>query len=194
MYLETVTAMFMEGIDSFVKAAKAYAGSNVPSSKGYIHCPCVDCKNEKAFRIRDIEQIRYHLLSRGFMKNYKVWNMDGGEGDNLPKETIQGPLSETTTNETLQQTIHETVSETVQEAVHEPVSETMQETINETSHDTLLDTKVIDALDKMICYGELEFLDARNLNKLEQMGKDAKTPLFNGSSITKLDANLCYLR
>jgi hypothetical protein len=42
MYLETVTAAFVEGIDSFVKAAKAYAGSNVPSSKGYIYCPCVD--------------------------------------------------------------------------------------------------------------------------------------------------------
>jgi hypothetical protein len=34
MYLETVTAAFVEGIDSFVKAAKVYAGSNVLSSKG----------------------------------------------------------------------------------------------------------------------------------------------------------------
>jgi hypothetical protein len=57
MYMETMTATFVEGIDSFVKAAKAYVGSNVPSSKGYIHYPCVDCKNEKAFRIRDVEQI-----------------------------------------------------------------------------------------------------------------------------------------
>ena len=57
MYLETVTAAFVEGIDSFVKAAKVYVGNNVSSSKGYIHCPCVDCKNEKAFRIRNIEQI-----------------------------------------------------------------------------------------------------------------------------------------
>jgi len=59
------------------------------------------------------------------MKNYKVWNMHGEEGDNLPEETIQGPLPETTTNETLQQTILETVGETMQEIVHEPVSETM---------------------------------------------------------------------
>jgi hypothetical protein len=57
MYLETVTAVFVEGIDSFVKATKAYAGSNVPSSKGYIYCPCVDYKNEKAFRIHDVKQI-----------------------------------------------------------------------------------------------------------------------------------------
>ena len=125
MYLETVATAFMEGIDSFVKAAKAYAGNNVPCSKGYIHCPCVDCKNEKAFRIHDVEQIRYHLLSRGFMKNYKIWNMHGEEGDNLPEKTIQGLLSETTANETLQQTVHETIGETMQETVHEPVSETL---------------------------------------------------------------------
>jgi hypothetical protein len=93
MYLETVIAAFVEGIDSFVKATKVYAGSNVLSSKGYIHCPCVDYKNEKAFRIRDVERIQYHLLSRGFMKNYKVWNMHGEEGDNLPEETVQGPFA-----------------------------------------------------------------------------------------------------
>jgi hypothetical protein len=45
------------------------------------------------------------------------------------------------------------------EIVHELVSETMQVTINETCHDTLLDTEVLDALDKMIRDGELEFLD-----------------------------------
>ena len=57
MYLEIVAAAFVEGIDSFVKATKVYAGNNVASSKGCIHCPCVDCKNEKAFRIHDVEQI-----------------------------------------------------------------------------------------------------------------------------------------
>jgi hypothetical protein len=47
------------------------------------------------------------------MKNYKVWNMHSVEGDNLPEETIQGPLPKTAANETLQQTIHETIGETV---------------------------------------------------------------------------------
>ena len=62
----------------------------------------------------------------------------------------------------------------MQETVHELVSEAVQETTNETGRDTLLDTKVLDALDKMICDGEPEFLDERNLKKLEQMRKDAK--------------------
>lgn len=72
-------------------------------------------------------------------------------------------------------TIHETVSQTVQETVHELVSETMNGTINETGHDTLLETEVLDTLDKMICDGEPECLGARNLMKLAQMRKDAKT-------------------
>jgi hypothetical protein len=36
------------------------------------------------------------------MKNYKVWNMHGEEGDNLLEETIQGPLPEIAVNETIQ--------------------------------------------------------------------------------------------
>jgi hypothetical protein len=99
--MDVLATPFVEGIDSFVKASKVYARNNVLNSKGYIHCPCVDCKNEKAFRIHDVKQIRYHLLSRGLMKNYKVWNMHGEEGDNLPEETVQGLLPETVANETL---------------------------------------------------------------------------------------------
>ena len=57
----------------------------------------------------------------------------------------------------------------------------------------MLDTEVLDALDKMIRDGELEFLDVRNLKKLEQMRKDAKAPLFNGSSMTKLESYLLLL-
>jgi hypothetical protein len=76
MYLDTMSAPFVDGIDSFVNAAKAYVENNV-RSKGYIHCPCVDCKNEKAYRICSVKTIQYHLLCRGFMKNYKVWNIHG---------------------------------------------------------------------------------------------------------------------
>jgi hypothetical protein len=69
----------------------------------------------------------------------------------------------------------------------------MKETINETCHDTLLYTEVLDALDKMIRDGEPEVLDARNLKKLEQMRKDAKIPMYNGSTMTKLEPNLLLL-
>jgi hypothetical protein len=46
MYFEPMSAKFMEGIDSFVKAAMGYMANNVWGD-GYIHFPCVDCKNQK---------------------------------------------------------------------------------------------------------------------------------------------------
>ena len=56
-----------------------------------------------------------------------------------------------------------------------------------------VDANVVDALDKMIRDGEPEFLDAINLKMLEQMRKDARTPLYSYFSVTKLEANLLLL-
>jgi hypothetical protein len=42
----------------------------------YICCPCVDCCSEK--KTQDIEEIREHLLVRGFMSGYTYWT-DHGE-------------------------------------------------------------------------------------------------------------------
>jgi hypothetical protein len=41
----------------------------------YICCPCVDLCNEK--KARDIEEIREHLLVRGFMSGYTCWTEHG---------------------------------------------------------------------------------------------------------------------
>ena len=57
----------------------------------------------------------------------------------------------------------------------------------------MADDGVSDDLDQMIRDGEPEFLDAKNLKKLEQMRKDAKTPLYQGSSVTKLEADMLLL-
>jgi hypothetical protein len=72
--LETMSSPFVEGIDYFVNAAKVYVTNNV-QSKGYTNFPCVDYKNENVYKC--VEQIRFRLIRRGFIKNYKVWNMHG---------------------------------------------------------------------------------------------------------------------
>ena len=59
MYLKIMSATFVEGIDSFVKAIMVYVANNV-QGQGYIHCPCVDSKNEKNFK--NIEQKRFHVF------------------------------------------------------------------------------------------------------------------------------------
>jgi len=59
--------------------------------------------------------------------------------------------------------------------------------------ETLVADDVVDALDQMIRDGEPEFLDEKNLNKLEQMRIDAKTQLYPCCSVSKLEANLMLL-
>jgi len=51
----------------------------------------------------------------------------------------------------------------------------------------------VDALDQMIRDGEPDFLDEKNLKKLEQMRIDARTPLYPSCSVSKLEANLMLL-
>ena len=49
-----------------------------------MHCPCVDCLNQKKFGQRD--NIFHHLITRGFKKNYMCWNKHGEEGLNEDKD------------------------------------------------------------------------------------------------------------
>ena len=57
----------------------------------------------------------------------------------------------------------------------------------------LVANDVVDALDQMIRDGEPEFIDEKNLKKLEQIRIDAKTPLYPCCSVSKLEANLMLL-
>ena len=54
-----------------------------------MHCPCVDCLNQKKFGQWD--NIFHHLITRGFKKNYMCWNKHGEEGLN---EDEDGCLNE----------------------------------------------------------------------------------------------------
>jgi len=53
--------------------------------------------------------------------------------------------------------------------------------------------EVVDALDQMIDAGKPDFLDEKNQKKLEEMRKHAKTLLYNGSTVTKLEADILLL-
>ena len=55
---------FVHGVDSFVKTAWAYCVNRLQDDD-HVYCPCVDRRNQKQFH--NIEQIRCHLLVRGFM-------------------------------------------------------------------------------------------------------------------------------
>jgi len=88
---------FVNGVDSFVQTAKAH--KNIQDD-GNVYCPCIDCKNQKQFG--NVEQIRFHLLFRGFMPNYQVWNKHGEVGETMHsvQEDRHATMEETTTPET----------------------------------------------------------------------------------------------
>src|SRR6187551_978788 len=178
MYVASSNDSFVNGVDSFVNVARSYQ-----TSDGYQYCLCIDCKNQKQFQ--NIEQIRRHLLCRGFMANYRVWNKHGEEGE----------------NEATQPNVVDKLRKTFQEATRGENEATQPNDTGNVDHgsfmdnfaETLADDDVMDGIDQMIRDGEPECLDAKNLKKLEQMRQDAKTPLYHGCSMSKLQADLLLL-
>jgi hypothetical protein len=50
----------------------------------HIYCPCMDCKNVVVFDYT--EKIIYHLVCRGFVKDYIIWTKHG-DGSSSPYTT-----------------------------------------------------------------------------------------------------------
>jgi hypothetical protein len=71
-----VSQCFIEGLETFLETVVEYKKPKNMSDVHYICCPCIDCCNQK--KTRDIEEIREHLLVRGFMSGYTCW-MEHGE-------------------------------------------------------------------------------------------------------------------
>ena len=70
MHLSRMDKRYMHGVSQVITNAKAHAGNENP-----IFCPCKDCKNQRNFH--QVESIRAHLITRGFMPNYTIWTMHG---------------------------------------------------------------------------------------------------------------------
>jgi hypothetical protein len=77
MYVSNqMSQCFIEWLETFLETAVEYKKEENMSDVHYIWCSCVDCCNEK--KTQDIEEIREHLLVRGFMSEYTYW-MEHGE-------------------------------------------------------------------------------------------------------------------
>ena len=67
---------FLVEVSKFIDVARAHAAS---LGRKEIICPCVDCKNKKVFTVP--EEIKSHLVKRGFTPDYKVWCHHGELAD-----------------------------------------------------------------------------------------------------------------
>lgn len=68
---EGISDQYLRGVDEFIDFAKSKPDF---LSGDRIRCPCVRCKN-CLYQVTD--DIRFHLYSRGFMDNYRVWVAQG---------------------------------------------------------------------------------------------------------------------
>ena len=80
------------------------------------------------------------------------------------------------------------------ETILETVNVGVEETIAVLGNESLAYNEVVEALAEMIDAGKLDFLDEKNQKKLEDMRKHAKTPLYNGSTMTKMEADILLLK
>ena len=123
------------------------------------------------------------------MPNYMVWMKHGEEGKNPPDEQASAGIRNHNKDTNVGKIGHVNENEMVLEIVKEGVEETVAIPGNE----SLAYDEMVDALDQMIDAGNLDFLDEKNQKKLEDMRKHAKTPLYNGSTMTKLEADILLL-
>ena len=79
MHLSRTDKRYMHGVSQFITDAKVHTGNGNP-----VFCPCKDCNNHRNFH--QIESIRSHLITRGFMPNYTIWTMHGEVGVNVLQE------------------------------------------------------------------------------------------------------------
>ena len=74
-------ASYIQDMNGFIEVAKRYA---LIKQTNDIYCLRCDCQNRIVYR--DPNTIRSHLVRRGFMENYEIWDHHGErrtEADNM---------------------------------------------------------------------------------------------------------------
>ncbi|XP_031127589.1 uncharacterized protein LOC116029686 [Ipomoea triloba] len=72
MYGKRNTFEYRQGVENFLKYAEENKSKN---GEEFLVCPCCDCKNLRKFR--SSEQVKSHLICRGFKKGYDRWIWHG---------------------------------------------------------------------------------------------------------------------
>ncbi|KAL2937216.1 Microcin B17-processing protein McbD, partial [Bienertia sinuspersici] len=93
------SAEYRVGVDDFM----VYATRSLTSSDGKLRCPCIKCVNNKLLSPDDVN---YHLLHFGIMRNYNNWTFHGEVVDEISFEPMVENETRGETN--LRQLVHDT--------------------------------------------------------------------------------------
>src|SRR3954470_10225239 len=72
MYGDRRTSEYITGVNNFLEVAEEN------KENGFMCCPCTMCGNTKSYSER--KTLHIHLLYKGFMQHYNVWNKHGEIG------------------------------------------------------------------------------------------------------------------
>ncbi|KAL2896396.1 Uncharacterized protein RDABS01_038180 [Bienertia sinuspersici] len=75
------SAEYRVGVDEFM----VYATRNIISSDGKVRCPCIKCVNNKLLSPDDVN---YHLLHFGMVRNYNNWTFHGEDVNEISSEPM----------------------------------------------------------------------------------------------------------
>ena len=144
----------MHGVSQFITDVKAHAENGNP-----VFYPCKDYMNQKKWA--QIEFVRMHLITRGFMPNYKIWTMHGEVGVNVPQENDNDVA--------MPDVVMPDVA--IHDADEKPgVNTKPMATVNDVFRNTLADnTEDNDSISQLLCNIETGCLSERQLIKLEKM-------------------------
>ncbi|CAK8543573.1 unnamed protein product [Lathyrus sativus] len=152
-----LTPNFEEGVNGFITWAFA---QECCRREGGVRCPCLKCECRSI--ISDPEEVERHLKRKGFIKNYWVWTYNG--------EQLPSNVYSKTTN------------------THASNSRSHMESDEQFN---LIDKMVGNAFGVNVTYDEPQDFDGEEFSNEEaqrfyQLLKEMNTPLFEGSSDSKL--------
>ncbi|XP_031109558.1 uncharacterized protein LOC116013770 [Ipomoea triloba] len=104
MYEKRTTLKYIQGVHEFIQYAEENKRKN---AEDFITCPCCDCKNFR--RYRNSEEVKIHLIRRGFKEGYNQWIW---HGESLPSSTSVSKNKSHADSETQLESETETNSQT----------------------------------------------------------------------------------
>ncbi|XP_031120919.1 uncharacterized protein LOC116024158 [Ipomoea triloba] len=167
MYENRTTSEYVQGVQGFIQYAEE---NRSKKAEDFIVCPCCDCKNLR--RYRNSDEVKAHLIRRGFKEGYNRWIW---HGESLRPSTSASKETHINSHET-----HAANSES------QANSQTHEDNDDEDNDD---DDEDNDRIDEMMRDVQEDFSEMPP--ELKSFFENAEKPLFPGSTkFTKLSAVL----
>ena len=184
------SAEYLARVDEFTKFAESY---RVKTKDDDILCPCRDCKN--ILRFVDSEEIRGHLICRGFKKRYTCWIMHGekfGESSSTNKDFNRCELNDE--NVEISDNFELDWNENYEDVeIFDNIEPGTDDDEMEMNSGENVEHEFIENLEEMFRDTEDEISD-KNYDKFQNLSNDSKKQLYPGcTKFTKLSAVLKLL-